>query len=403
MDPIRVLIADDDPAILEVLRMLVSSDPSMDFVGAAGGADEAIDLAKEHHPDVALLDARMPGGGGPRAARGIRRGSPHTDIIALSASEDPVTVVAMLDSGASGYVSKGDSTKEILRAIRRCREGRTSLSARVRGAVAETLAEQVTSGSRASGRRNSTRGRIRDVIDGDAIHMVFQPIVNLRSGEVIAVEALARFLTRPRRSPEVWFAEARGSGVGIELELAAASRALSHVKQLPKPARLAVNLSPEAICSEQVFETFERIPLERVIVEVTEQTRILDEDRFHSTIAGWRSEGLLLAVDDVGAGFSGLNRVVDLRPDFIKLDLALTQGIAVDQVRRALVGTLATFAEGIDTAVIAEGIESDAQIAGLLELGVELGQGYRLGRPGPLPRAEATERVRWAGRHAFTG
>lgn len=402
MDPIRVLIADDDPAILEILTALVSSDPSMNIVGAASGADEAIDLAKEHLPDVALLDARMPGGGGPRAARGIRRSSPHTDIIALSASEDPVTVVAMLDSGASGYVSKGDSTTEILRAIHRCREGRTSLSARVRGAVAETLAEQVTSISRASGRRSGTRGRIRDIIDGDAIHMVFQPIVDLRSGDVVAVEALARFLTRPRRSPDVWFAEARGSGVGVELELAAAQRALSHVTQLPITARLAVNLSPEAICSEQLAEALEPVPLSRVIVEVTEQTRIVDEDRFHAAVAGWRDEGLLLAIDDVGAGFSGLNRVVDLRPDFIKLDIALTHGIASDRVRRSLVETLATFAAGVDTAVIAEGIESDDQIAGLLELGVELGQGYRLGRPGPLPPADAYDRLHWAGRHAFT-
>ncbi|HEV8564291.1 MAG TPA: EAL domain-containing protein [Actinomycetota bacterium] len=403
MDPIRVLIADDDPAILEILTFLVSSDPSMDFVGAASGADEAIDLAKEHLPDVALLDARMPGGGGPRAARGIRRGSPHTDIIALSVSEDPVTVVTMLDSGASGYVSKGDSTKEILRAIHRSREGRTSLSARVRGAVAETLADHVTSQARAAGRRSGTRSRIKDLIDSDAIHIVFQPIVNLRTGDVVAVEALARFMTRPRRSPEVWFADARDTGVGVELELAAARRALTNVEKLSPPARLAVNLSPEAICSEQLAVALSQVPLDRLIVEVTEQTRIVDEERFHAVIEGWRAEGLLLAVDDVGAGFSGLNRVVDLRPDFIKLDLALTHGIASDHVRRTLVSTLATFAVGVGTAVIAEGIESDDQITGLLELGVELGQGYRLGRPGPLPPADATDRVRWAGRHAFRG
>jgi EAL domain-containing protein (putative c-di-GMP-specific phosphodiesterase class I) len=343
----------------------------------------------------------MPGGGGPRAARGIRRGSPHTDIIALSASEDPVTVVTMLDSGASGYVSKGDSTKEILRAIRRCREGRTSLSARVRGAVAETLADHVTSQARAAGRRSGTRSRIKDLIDSDAIHIVFQPIVNLKSGDVVAVEALARFMTRPRRSPEGWFADARDTGVGVELELAAARRALTNVEKLPPPARLAINLSPEAICSEELAAALAQAPLDRLIVEVTEQTRIVDEERFHAVTEGWRAEGLLLAVDDVGAGFSGLNRVVDLRPDFIKLDLALTHGIASDHVRRTLVSTLATFAAGVGTAVIAEGIESDDQITGLLELGVELGQGYRLGRPGPLPPADATDRVRWAGRHAF--
>jgi EAL domain-containing protein (putative c-di-GMP-specific phosphodiesterase class I)/DNA-binding NarL/FixJ family response regulator len=399
MDPIRVLIADDDPAILEALTFLVNSDPSMDFVGAACGADEAIDLAKEHRPDVALLDVRMPGGGGPKAARGIRRGSPQTDIIALSASEDAASVVAMLDSGASIYVSKGESTKEILRAIRRCREGKSSASAGILVAVTETPSEQFISRSRPR-RRHGTRGRIKDLIDSDAIHMLFQPIVDLRTRDVVAVEALARFLTRPRRSPDVWFAEARDTGVGVELELAAARRALAHVDQLPATARLAVNLSPEAICSDQVLEPLGRASLDRVIVEVTEQTRIVDEERFHRTIDGWRARGLLLAVDDVGAGFSDLNRVVDLRPDFIKLDIALTHGFAVDHVRRSLVGTLTTFALGIDTAVIAEGIESDEQIAGLLELGVGLGQGYRLGRPGPLPPPDVAVRRRRAGRHA---
>ncbi|HEY7400170.1 MAG TPA: EAL domain-containing protein, partial [Actinomycetota bacterium] len=99
---------------------------------------------------------------------------------------------------------------------------------------------------------------------------------------------------------------------------------------------------------------------------------------------------------------SGLNRVVDLRPDFIKLDIALTQGITTDHFRRSLVGTLATFAAGVETTVVAEGIESDDQIAGLLELGIELGQGFRLGRPGPLPPADDGAHVRWSGRHAFT-
>jgi DNA-binding NarL/FixJ family response regulator len=270
MDPIQVLIADDDPGVLEVLTSIVTADPAMDVIGAASGAEEAIDLARDLRPDVALVDVRMPGGGGPRAARGIRRGSPHTAVIALSAIEDPVAVVAMVEAGASGFVSKADTTLEIVRAIRRCREGGTSLSARIRDGAAEALASRLASGTRSAGPRNLSRDRFRNL------------------------------------------------------------------------------------------------------------------------------------VDDVGAGFSGLNRVVELRPDFVKLDVALTRGIDSDHLRQSLVAMLGSFARETGAALIAEGLETDTQIAKLLELDVRLGQGFRLGRPGPLPFPDGSGRLRWGGRHAFT-
>lgn len=94
-----------------------------------------------------------------------------------------------------------------------------------------------------------------------------------------------------------------------------------------------------------------------------------------------------LAVDDVGAGFASLRHILRLSPDFIKLDRTLIDGIDHDRSRQALAGGLITFAEKIGAAIIAEGIETPAQLAMLLSLGVELGQGFHLGRPGPLPLA----------------
>jgi EAL domain-containing protein (putative c-di-GMP-specific phosphodiesterase class I)/CheY-like chemotaxis protein len=401
MDAIRVLVADDDPEILEVLRSIVGGDTSMTLVGTAEDADGAIDLARERQPDVAVLDARMPGGGGPRAARGIRHHSPYTRIIALSAAEDRATISVMLESGASAYVSKADATQEILRAIRRITRGQSTFSSKVKGSVAETLADRLME-SRSGRKSSGIRTRLEGILEGEGLHIVFQPIVTLGHGRIVAVEALSRFLVRPRRSPEFWFAQAREHGLGIDLELVAAKRAIDHLPRVPASARLAINLSPEAICSRGFHGLVEDVPLTRLIVEITEQTSVDDRDRLQETLDPLRARGLHLAVDDVGAGFSALSRVVELRPDLIKLDIGLVRGIGLDHVRQALVQTLVLFSERTETEVIAEGIETDQQVRQLLDLGVKLGQGFRLGRPGPLPRQQPAAELRWSGRHTFS-
>ena len=134
---IRLVLADDEGQVIEAMTQLVSTDPLIDLVGTAKDAGEAIDLAELHLPDVALLDVRMPGGGGSRAAREIRLRSPETQIVALSASTDPRTVVSMVRAGAVGYVGKDQSGDEVLRAIHRSADGRASISVDRLGEVAE--------------------------------------------------------------------------------------------------------------------------------------------------------------------------------------------------------------------------------------------------------------------------
>jgi signal transduction histidine kinase len=138
--PITVLIAEDEPAVREALADLIRTDERLVLIGAAGDADQAIDLARENHPDVALLDVKMPSGGGPRASREIRVLSPETRVVALSAYEDRATVLEMLRAGAAGYLVKGTSAGEIVEAIRRSVRGQASLSTEV---TAEVLHELV--------------------------------------------------------------------------------------------------------------------------------------------------------------------------------------------------------------------------------------------------------------------
>ena len=119
MTPIRVLVADDEETVVDVLRALIGSDPSLRFVGAAHNAEDAIELTVRERPDVVLLDVRMPGGGGLRATREITKRCAPTKVVALSAHEDSDTVIGMISAGASAYVPKGDSTDKILRTIHR--------------------------------------------------------------------------------------------------------------------------------------------------------------------------------------------------------------------------------------------------------------------------------------------
>jgi signal transduction histidine kinase len=138
---IRVLIAEDEPSVREALADLIRTDDDLELVGAAGDAEQAIQLAREHHPDVALVDVKMPLGGGPRASREIRILSPETRVVALSAYEDRATVLEMLRAGAAGYLVKGTSAGEIVEAIRRSVRGQASLSTEVTAEVIHELVE----------------------------------------------------------------------------------------------------------------------------------------------------------------------------------------------------------------------------------------------------------------------
>lgn len=203
MGRIRLMVADDEAPFLEAVCELVSTDRFIDLVGTARDATEAIDLAALHEPDVVLLDVRMPGGGGSRAAREIRRRSPETRIVALSASTDPRTVASMVRAGAVGYVGKDQPTDEVLRAIHRSAHGRASIVVDRLGEVAEHLAEhQARQVVRVAERARISTDRIEEAIHGDLLQTVFQPIVDLEDGRVRGVEALARFMTRPAALPK---------------------------------------------------------------------------------------------------------------------------------------------------------------------------------------------------------
>ena len=135
---IRVLVAEDDPAVRGALVGLIQGEPSFELVGETASAADAIDLAEQEQPDVAVIDVRMPGGG-PTAVRGIKRKSPGTRMLAFSAADDRATVLEMLEAGVVGYLVKGSSIESIIESVEQAARGQSSLSVEVTGDVIEEL------------------------------------------------------------------------------------------------------------------------------------------------------------------------------------------------------------------------------------------------------------------------
>jgi EAL domain-containing protein (putative c-di-GMP-specific phosphodiesterase class I)/DNA-binding NarL/FixJ family response regulator len=385
-DLLRVLVAEDDPAVREALAELIAGEPTLELVGTAADATEAIAIASREHPDVVLVDVRMPGGGGVTAARGIVRHSPASKVIALSGQGDRTTVLQMLEAGVVGYLLKGGSVDEIIEAIKRAPADQSSLSIEVTRDVIRELAGQLTVRTRQQKKEHAVERRIRKALDDErALEMVFQPIIGLEKGDMVGAEALARFSARPLRPPNVWFAEAAVVGLRAELELAAIRKALDRLPEIPEPTYITVNVSPATLAKPEFIKLVSRAEPTRIVAEVTEHAPIDDYARVGGALSKLRKLGVRLAIDDAGAGYSSLRHILELSPDLIKLDISLIRDIGRDRSKEALAAGLISFAAKSGATIIAEGIESSEEARALVELGVAYGQGYFLCRPGPLP------------------
>ena len=381
--PIRVLIADDEPALRTALAALFAHEDRLVLVGEAGDADQAIELAVERRPDIALVDVNMPAGGGPRAARGIIRVSPETRVIALSAFEDRPTVLEMLRAGAVGYLVKGTAGQDLMGSIAKVFDGGASLSAELIDGLVHELASKLRHEEIEQQQRAARRDEIDRFLTGRGVTMVFQPIVDLRSRAHVGMEALARFHTLPLRPPNEWFAEAVGLELGTQLELMAIQGAMAGLGRIPRGAYLSVNCSARAAMSPDLATLIDGYA-SRMVIEITEHEAIEDYAVLTTTLEELRRRGVRLAIDDAGAGFSSLRHTLLLRPDIVKVDISLTRGIDADRGKRALTSALVSFGEEMGVAIVAEGIETREELETLRSLGVRYGQGFHLAPPAAL-------------------
>ena len=222
---------------------------------------------------------------------------------------------------------------------------------------------------------------IASIIEHRRFESVFQPVVDLATRQTVGYEALTRFTDG--RSPAERFAEAARLGLDGELELACLRASVAAASMLPPGAWLGLNVSPALVIASEELPALVADAGRPVLLEITEHAPVDDYEALHRAIARLGPD-VRVAVDDAGAGYSGLQRIIGLAPDLIKLDITLVRGIEADRARQALVAGMVHFAKQTGSTLLAEGIETPAEAELLRELGIGLGQGYLFGPPAGL-------------------
>jgi EAL domain-containing protein (putative c-di-GMP-specific phosphodiesterase class I) len=247
--------------------------------------------------------------------------------------------------------------------------------------LASAAATLIEPGVQERRRESVIRARLEPVFSSGELNVVLQPIVSLADGARVGAEALSRFPSEWNMAPNDVFAEATSIDYGIELELLAARRAIENLPSIS--GYLSINFSPQTLLDERCRQLLADTPSERVIIELSEHDPVHDYGALAAALSPLREGGVRLAIDDVGVGFSSLRHIVVSAPDLIKLDLSIVTGVASDQVLRTLARSLAEFGHEVGALVVAEGVETKEDAIALREAGVDFGQGWHFGRPGP--------------------
>ncbi len=233
---------------------------------------------------------------------------------------------------------------------------------------------------------------IDTIIKEENIFPVYQPVVSLTKGDIFGYEALSRVRQDSAHAAPLPIGEifqmAEQSGHLWDFERLCRRKALEGAKNIPKGKKLFLNVSPNVVHDHQFKSGFTNQYLNKygisttdVIFELTEHTAIEDMESFKAALNHYRRQGYETALDDVGAGESGLNTLLDLSPTYLKLDMHIIRDIEKHHMKRSLVRSFVQFANASNITLIAEGIETSQELSVLIDLGVEYGQGFYLGKP----------------------
>jgi EAL domain-containing protein (putative c-di-GMP-specific phosphodiesterase class I) len=230
---------------------------------------------------------------------------------------------------------------------------------------------------------------IRSAINTKSFSIVYQPIIEAKNTSIRGFEALCRFEGEPYLTPDLWFLNASKVGLQVELEVCVIEKALQALNSLPKNIYLSLNASPATVLSGCLLSLFDGWPTNRIVLELTEHEIVSNYDDLMHEIELLRKKGIRIAIDDAGAGYSGLQQIIKLAPDIIKLDISLTSNIDTDIAKRSLATAMVQFANDTNALIVAEGVETEGEFLTLKIMSVDMVQGYLLGRPKLLENALA--------------
>ena len=370
----RVLVIDDEPLMQKLLARLLRSRGYE--VSVSGGDSDTPGVIARGGFDLVITDLHMPQLNGMNVLRMVRDKDPDMPVILVTAAPSTETAISAVKLRATAYLTKPiDSTKlaeEVQQALA------LSELSRVRREAHSLLANDGA----------AERVTLNDNFDRAlaALFMVYQPIVSYADRRAYGYEALVRSSEPTLPHPGALFGAAEKLRRSSDLGRVIRRKCVQPV--LPEGAHLFVNLHADDLLDEELFDpntAFSR-SAQRIVLEITERAQLEGVKDAEERIRRLRSLGFRIAVDDIGAGYSGLNSFALLKPDIAKLDMALVRDIDTDPVKRRLAGAVISLCRDLGILVVSEGVETVAEFATLRELGSDLLQGYLFGRPGaPFP------------------
>ena len=381
----------------EVVRALADLSPS---ASATDGAQAVIDVLRWSSPlsavalyafpqrstAVLLAPTADPGEEGTRIGAGLARQLWETALRGPHGVTEPL-VRDTLDVGPEDAVfasAIGDPRSPagliLLAGPWRGLDGYTgvTLAADVSSVVSLLLGPAL----RSLAEKRASRQEIWAAVHDEATHIALQPVVDIQENVVVGMEALSRFGDGQR--PDLRFADARHAGILSEVEMAMIGAALRSASPIPDDVWLALNVSGQVLVADAGLPDLLARANRPVVLELSEAEPIADYQDVQRSLRSMPA-GTRLAVDDAGAGYSSLRHVLELRPAFVKLDRQWVTGVDEDLVRQALIEAMVAFTYRSGSQLIAEGVETEAELRTLRALGVQLAQGFLIGHPVRAP------------------
>ena len=367
----HVLVADDEPD----LRALFSDILQQGGLAVATACDSkgALSALREDDFDLVVSDICMPGGDGVEFLKQVHQQDPDLPVVLVTGQPSLETAIEAVGHGALQYLVKPVAPKALLEAVRR------GLALRRRSSLRREAFEYLE-GPKAQppGDRDVEDRFTRALL---SLWMAYQPIVWAKDGTVYGFEALVRTAEPRVPDPGVLFATAEQ--LGRVWDVSGAVRALVAEGVVPGAPPRFVNVHPFDLGDRRLYDTKEPLSAKArgVVLEITERTTLDSIPDIRGKVRDLRQMGFRIAVDDLGAGYSGLSSFAVLEPDVVKLDMSLVRGIHQEPVKRKLVSSMTTLCRELGVLVVAEGVETREESLVLTELGCDLLQGFYFGRP----------------------
>jgi EAL domain-containing protein (putative c-di-GMP-specific phosphodiesterase class I) len=371
----RILVADDEPLVGQGLRRLLEQ-AGYDVSTALGGR-EAVRQASERHFDVVVTDIHMPDIDGLELLRTLRRLDEDVAVVLMTGDPRVETAVSAVELGASQYLLKPIDHERLRRTIERA-----VLLRRMARAKREALRLLNAAGHEPLA--NTERvDRFERAVDG--IFLAFQPIFRGPGKTLYGYEALMRSRAPELPSPLAVLREAEELACLPVLGRRVRRRAATALPEMPEGSALFVNLHPNDVLDDDLYDPSSPLSqvAHRTVLEITERASLEGISDLRSRTAELRRLGFRIALDDLGAGYAGLNSFATLEPEIVKLDMALVRGLHLSSVKQKLVRSMLNACRELDILVVGEGVETREEFDALISLGCPLLQGYLLGAPAP--------------------